>query len=114
MSKNSCIVLRVRSVLLAWIGNTDLRAPTEGETSGDGPIAQALVARRFDEAWLISDHEDRLVAPYVKWLKSKSSARIEVLPERLSGPTDFGQIYQAAVRSVERALGDRARNTKLT
>jgi DNA-binding NtrC family response regulator len=114
LSKNSCIVPDVRSVLLAWIGNTDLRAPTEARTSGDGPIAQALVARPFDEAWLISDHEDRLAAPYVKWLRSKSSARIEVLPERLSGPTDFGQIYHAAVRSVERALDDRTRDTKLT
>lgn len=107
-------MLRVPSVLFAWIGNADLRAPTEGQTSGDGPIAQALVARHFDEAWLISDHEDRLTAPYVKWLKSKAGLRIEVLPERLGGPTDFGQIYQAAARSVERALGDRARDTKLT
>jgi len=101
-------------VLLAWIGNADLRAPAEGQTSGDGPIAQALLARVFGEAWLISDHDDRVTAPYVKWLKSKVSARVEVLSERLSGPTDFGQIYQAATRSVERALGDRARETRLT
>ncbi len=107
-------MLRVRSVLLAWIGNADLRAPAEGQVSGDGPIAQALLARTFGEAWLISDHDDRVTAPYIKWLKSKASARIEVLPERLSGPTDFGQIYQAATRSIERALGDRSRDTRLT
>ena len=107
-------MLRVRSVLLAWIGNADLRAPTEGQTSGDGPIAQALASRSFNEAWLVSDHEARVAAPYVKWLKSKTGAQVEVLPERLSGPTDFGQIYQAAVRSIERVLGDRARDTKLT
>jgi DNA-binding NtrC family response regulator len=104
----------VRKVLVTWIGNTDLRAPTDGHSVGDGPIAQALAARQFDEAWLLSDHGDRLVVPYIQWLKQHTSARIEVVHEGLSGPTDFGQIYQAALRNVQRAVGDRARDTTLT
>jgi sigma54-dependent transcription regulator len=105
---------RVRKVLVAWIGKTDLRAPAESEIVGLGPIAQALEGSSFDDAFLLSDYGDGLFQPYLKWLRGRSSARIEVLPEKLSGPTQFGEIHQAAVRGIERALGDRRRETALT
>jgi transcriptional regulator with PAS, ATPase and Fis domain len=104
----------VRKVLFAWVGNTDLRAPTESEQVGVGPIAQALEARAFDEAFLLSNYDGKAVAAYLKWLRSRSAARIEVVEEKLSGPTQFGEIHEAAVRAVQRALGDRARDTSLT
>lgn len=104
----------MRKVLVAWIGKTDLRAPTESEAVGIGPIAQALTGRSFDEAFLLSDYEDKVVQPYVKWLTGRCSTRIEVVPEKLSGPTQFGEIYEAAVRGIERALGDRLRETALS
>lgn len=99
---------------MAWLGRTDLRAPTEAELVGLGPIAQALEGRSFDEAFLLSDYADRLVQPYLKWLRGRSAARIEVLSEELSGPTQFGEIYEAAVRGIERAVGDRRRETELS
>lgn len=95
----------MRKVLVAWLGKTDLRAPTESEAVGQGPIAQALISRDFDEAFLLSDYDDKLVQPYLRWLKGHTKTRIEVLPHKLSGPTNFGEIYEAAVRSVEHALG---------
>lgn len=98
---------------MAWIGKTDLRAPAEGELVGLGPIAQALDGRPFDEAFLLSDYDDKVVQPYLKWLRARSSLRIEVLAEKLSGPTQFGEIYEAAVRGIERALGERRRETEL-
>jgi hypothetical protein len=104
----------VRKVLIAWIGKTDLRAPTESEAVGMGPIAQALTGRSFDEAFLLSDYDDKVVQPYVKWLRERCPTRIEVVPEKLSGPTQFGEIYEAAIRGIERALGDRRRETALS
>jgi DNA-binding NtrC family response regulator len=104
----------VRKLLVAWVGRTDLRAPAETETVGLGPIAQALDARPFDELWLLADYPKDEVAAYVKWLRSRTSTRIEVLPERLTGPTEFGEIYEAAIRGVDRALGGRSRDTQLT
>jgi transcriptional regulator with PAS, ATPase and Fis domain len=104
----------VRKILVAWVGRTDLRAPAETETVGLGPIAQALDARPFDELWLLADYPKDDVAAYVKWLRSRSSTRIEVLPEKLTGPTEFGEIYEAAIRGVDKALGGRARETQLT
>ncbi len=103
----------MRSVVVAWIGKTDLRAPTESDLVGPGPIAQALSGRAFDEAFLLSDYDDKVVAPYLKWLKSRTETRIEILPHKLSGPTQFGEIYEAAARSVEYALG-KARNAQLS
>jgi sigma54-dependent transcription regulator len=91
-----------------------LRAPTEQAVVGLGPIAQALEARSFDEAFLLSDYSDALVKPYLRWLASRSKTRIEALPEKLSGPTSFREIYEAAVRSCSRAIGDRATETSLT
>ncbi|ATB26895.1 sigma-54 interaction domain-containing protein [Melittangium boletus] len=79
-----------------------------------GPIAQALTVRSFDEAFLLSDYDDKVVQPYMKWLKGRCSTQIEVVPEKLSGPTQFGEIYEAAVRGIERALGDRRRETALS
>ena len=104
----------VRKVLVAWIGKTDLRAPTESDQVGFGPIAQALDARAFDEAFLLSDYDELTVAPYLRWLRSRSKVRIEVLEEKLSGPTHFGDIHEAAVRGVQRALGDHPRETTLS
>lgn len=104
----------MRKVLVAWIGRADLRAPSESDQVGVGPIAQALDARAFDDVFLLSDYEDKAVQPYVKWLRRRSSVRIEVLEEKLSGPTQFGEIYGAAVRAVQRALGDQARQTSLS
>jgi sigma54-dependent transcription regulator len=104
----------VRKVLVAWVGNTDLRAPTESELVGIGPIAQALEARTFDEAVLLSDYDERTVSPYVKWLRGRLTTCIKVVEEKLSGPTQFGEIHEAAVRAVKRALGDRPRDTALS
>lgn len=104
----------MRKVLITWLGRTDLRAPSEGAQVGVGPIAQALDARPFDEVFLLSDYAEQAVAPYLKWLGVRTSARLEVLEEKLSGPTQFGEIHEAAVRAVQRAVGERPRETTLT
>jgi DNA-binding NtrC family response regulator len=108
------MLLSVRKLLVAWVGRTDLRAPAEAEAVGLGPIAQAVEARPFDELWLLADYPKDEVAAYVKWLRSRTPTHIEVLSERLTGPTDFGEIYEAAIRGVDKALGGRARGTQLT
>ena len=54
--------LTVRRILVSWVGRTDLRAPTEATTVGDGPIAQAVTARQFDDVCLLSDYDEPTVA----------------------------------------------------
>jgi len=104
----------VRKVLIAWIGKTDLRAPLEAAAVGLGPIAQALDARTFDQAVLLADYDEGLVAPYLDWLFERSRAAIELVKEKLSGPTNFGEIHEAAVRTVLKVLGSKPGDVALT
>ncbi len=90
--------------LLSWIGNTDLRAPEGSDEVGVGPIAQALRSREFDETRLITDYEIGRVQPYIDWLRARTKTRVQVTHESLSGPTQFGEIYEAAVRTCEAAV----------
>jgi transcriptional regulator with PAS, ATPase and Fis domain len=101
-------------VLVSWIGRTDLRAPAEAEAVGLGPVAQALDTRVFDQAVLLCDYPEGQAKPYVKWLSGRSKAHIELVLEKLSGPMNFGEIYEAAVRGCLRAQDDRPRDTSLT
>ena len=102
-------------VLVTWIGHTDLRAPEEKADIGVGPVVQALSARTFDRAFLITDHQGEAIRSYRKWLEQHSGgADLQWLHEELTGPTDFGEIYVAAVRTCSMALADRNRETSLT
>ena len=101
--------------LVTWIGHTDLRAPEEEEELGVGPVAQALMARSFDRAFLITDHQGENVRSYRKWLERRcGGADLHWPYEALRGPTDFGDIYLAAVRVCKMAVADRIKETSLT
>jgi DNA-binding NtrC family response regulator len=96
------------STLIGWIGNTDLRAHEEEDTIGAGPIAQACSARHFDRVVLLTDYPENRIADYLKWLKKRVGSPIEAHFKPLSGPTNFGEIYEAARTVVAKVLGDSA------
>lgn len=104
----------MRQVLVAWVGNTDLRAPTESEKVGIGPIAQAVEARRFEEVFLLTDYAEAKVKPFIQWLKARTDVKLEVIHESLSGPTNYAEIHEAAVRASQKALGSKRERTALT
>jgi transcriptional regulator with PAS, ATPase and Fis domain len=101
-------------ILVSWVGRTDLRAPAAKETVGVGPIAQAVDAREFDRIILLHDYPEEEVKPFAAWVQARMTAKIDLHFEPLSGPTNFGEIYQAAVRTVSAALERRAKETKLS
>ena len=101
--------------LITWIGHTDLRAPAEEQAVGAGPVAQALEAREFDDAYLLFDHQADAVRGYQRWLGAHSGGtKLHLLPSELSGPTQFGEIYLAAVSACQKALAADVRDTALT
>jgi transcriptional regulator with PAS, ATPase and Fis domain len=89
-------------VLVCWIGTADLRGPDSTDGSDVGPIANALAARSFDRAVLLSNQEPSQVKRFVKWLKPRTQAQIEVERAELTSPTNFGEIYQAALGVLSR------------
>ena len=105
----------MRKVIISWIGTADLRAPEEHAEVGVGPVAQALEARRFDEAYLLTNHAAATVRKYLGWLEGREpEVQIRVFREALSGPTEFGEIYAAAVRTCDEAIGNPLAETSLT
>jgi DNA-binding NtrC family response regulator len=91
--------------LFTWIGKTDLKA-AKGELARSlGPIGQTATAREFAAIHLLSDHPEKITKEYAKWLSRQSKAVVSVHPVALSGPTEFGEIYEAARSVVGRVTG---------
>ena len=92
----------MRSILISWIGHTDLKA-SQGDPDGIGPVAKAVEDGTYDAAFLLSTYGDE-AERYREWLEGRASGiSLHLLPERLTSPTDFGEVYTAAVRACERA-----------
>ena len=94
------------AILLSWIGNTDLRAPQEEAEIGLGPIAQACSSRQFDRVVLLTDYPETKIANYRTWLKNRIDCPLEVEFKKLSGPTNFADIYEAARAVTAAAVRD--------
>ena len=86
----------MEQTLICWLGNTDLRAVTESDQVGEGPIAQALKTGRFSRLELISDYAKGKAAPYLDWLKPQFPTAITPHFATLTSPTDFADIYRHA------------------
>ncbi|MGO9568454.1 MAG: hypothetical protein ACLP5H_13020 [Desulfomonilaceae bacterium] len=62
--------------LVCWIGFTDLRAPSEPEQVGLGPIAQAVQSFEYDEVALVNNYPEQKVSDYIQWLKKSTTAQM--------------------------------------
>ena len=100
--------------LFSWVGNTDLKAATENSKPGFGPIAQALVKRKFDRVVLLSDHGKKNNDTFAKWLKSSASISIKVHSAKLTSPTNFGEIYESASKTVQESIKGNTQDAELT
>ena len=81
-----------------------MRAPDESAHVGLGPIAQAVETRRFDEIVLLNNYPEKDVLHYIQWLKLRTNGKIVHRFHKLAGPTNFGEIYEAAVETVNTTL----------
>jgi DNA-binding NtrC family response regulator len=102
------------NVLISWIGHADLKAPSETDRVGIGPLAQAITMRAFDEIAILFDYPKDRVADYLGWLSRLSTSRLHPYYESLSGPTQFGEIYETTVRVVSDVLKRHGSSTELT
>jgi transcriptional regulator with PAS, ATPase and Fis domain len=64
------------SILISWLGRTDLRAVTESSHIGVGPVAQALATGRFERLELLCDSSAEEAENYLAWLGAQTKARI--------------------------------------
>ncbi|MFM9869424.1 sigma-54 interaction domain-containing protein [Achromobacter xylosoxidans] len=88
-------------ILLAWLGSADLRAAEAGDSDGLGPILGALKAFTFDALRLLSDRSAQQTHAYVQWLGRLSSVPVTSHQAKLTSPTNFEEIFRAAVGVIE-------------
>jgi transcriptional regulator with PAS, ATPase and Fis domain len=101
-------------ILVSWIGQTDLNASRGDGTAGLGPVAQAVGQRELDRVVLLSNYPEKDTAPYVRWLKQRAPCPVDHRAVALSGPTNFGEIYEAVVAQVRSLLETYGPGTRLT
>ncbi|MFO0651437.1 MAG: sigma 54-interacting transcriptional regulator [Polyangiales bacterium] len=96
------------SVLMAWVGHADLTGaslrPSGWASFGDGPIADALRSRAFDEVVLLWNWADELAERYARWLRERAGAAVFLAPSHIESPTNHAAIYAAAVVAVDTAV----------
>jgi DNA-binding NtrC family response regulator len=102
------------ATLLAWIGNTDLKAKTEDASVGLGPIAQAIKARVFDRVILLGNCDPDDAKQFTSWLQNQTEARVTYTAAKLQSPMDFGDIFEAAVAACEKATSEFSGTSDLT
>jgi transcriptional regulator with GAF, ATPase, and Fis domain len=96
----------VTNTLISWLGRTDLRAVTQSDQVGIGPIAQALRTGRFSKLELLCDCAPEEADAYLEWLGPQTEARIAPHRVTLPSPTDFDAIYRHARAIAANAAAD--------
>jgi hypothetical protein len=66
----------MRRVLVSWVGASDLKAMGSGTRGPHGPVADALVAMRFDEPHLLCNYPIKDARAEVKWVRERTDAAI--------------------------------------
>lgn len=89
------------SILLAWLGNTDLRASESPDSGEGGPILGAIKAMGFDVVHLLSDHSASATRAYALWLEGQTDAAASSHQIKLTSPTSFEEIFRAATAVIE-------------
>ncbi len=101
-------------ILVAWIGRTDLKSGINKGRDGLGPLANALDARAFDHAFFLNNYPAGEVAPFLVWLKSRTHVPLSVHTVVLTSPTNFGEIYHAALQVIEQSLAKYGKDVQFT
>ena len=93
----------VNKILFAWIGTADLKASRGEAEAGLGPIGQAVSKRTFTHIVLISNYKKEEERHFVNWLRKKTSAILLKYHVELTSPTEYKEIYEAAINAIDDA-----------
>lgn len=100
-------------ILFCWLGTTDLKAASGVADVGLGPIAQAAQGQTYNELLLLNNWEKSSAESYISWLTEWTSAKTFLWQVQLSGPTNFGEIYQAASSCIAEKIKEHGSQTEL-
>ena len=103
----------MKRILLAWIGNNDLKASKTEAADGVGPIAQVVTTLELDEVHLLGNYPQDQCLAYIAWLRRRTSVSVVLRTVSLPDPTDFEGIHNAAVAACEAVLAGRRGQVQL-
>jgi transcriptional regulator with PAS, ATPase and Fis domain len=83
---------------------TDLKAASGINEVGMGPVAQAVAARQYREVVLLNNWEKATAENYIVWLRKQTQSALIIKHIKLSSPTNFGEIYQAASKIISEKI----------
>ena len=97
-----CVIKFVMSLktLISWIGMADIKASKGDQQAELGPVGQAITTLSFDRIVLLNDFDQMTGSKYVNWISKQIETKISILNVNLSSPTDFGEIYKVASKTV--------------
>jgi len=81
---------------------------------GIGPVAQVCACDTYGETILLSNYHTKENASFVKWLQQRSASKIEVHQINLTSPTNYEEIYRAAISVIESTIERLGKNIKFT
>lgn len=100
-------------MLLAWIGNTDIKA-SQGQLQGTfGPTAEAILQCSHTDVFLLSDHSEDASQKYKTWLTNTTGANVTIEQVSLSDPMDFNTIYHSTRKLVFDVQKQKGKDTDL-
>jgi len=102
------------AILITWVGGADLAAISQSDKVGLGPVAQAVQERSFGEIMLLCNYAKKDGLKYVKWLRTRTRARITLKHVALSSPTNFEGIYAAAIGTLTKIQEEKGKDVDLT
>jgi transcriptional regulator with PAS, ATPase and Fis domain len=92
---------------------TDLKAASGIKEVGMGPVAQAVAARYYSEVVLLNNWEKASAENYMVWLRKQTQSTLTIKHIKLSSPTNFGEIYQAASSVISEKIKGHGPDTDL-
>ncbi|MBI9017057.1 MAG: sigma 54-interacting transcriptional regulator [Phycisphaerae bacterium] len=87
-------------ILLTWLGVTDINSSKQDSGGNLGPIAGAVIDRKYKTVFILSDFAKPVSNKYKKWLKSTAKVTAIIRNVDLKDPMDFGSIYEFARQLV--------------
>lgn len=92
------------SILVAWVGNADLRAAASEPDAGKGPLLGAVQAMPFEVVHVLSDHPAEKTKTYASWLRDQGRVSVVEHQTKLTSPTDHKDIYREATSVLSEIL----------
>lgn len=81
----------------------DFSAVADETRKNFGPVGSAVSELEFTDIILLNDYLPEKVEEYRVWLSQKTDAAIEIRRHKLSSPTNYSEIYRAALQTVAEA-----------